>query len=57
MDPHHFDANPDFYLMRIQIWILFDADADPTFHPDMDLDLNPDPSFQVKARTLEKVLK
>jgi hypothetical protein len=32
---------------------LFDADPDPTFHPDTD----PDPSFQIKARTLDKVLK
>jgi hypothetical protein len=34
---------------------LFDADADPTFHPDPDPD--PDPSFQIKTQTLEKVLK
>jgi hypothetical protein len=38
-----FDVDPDFYLMR----------SDPTFHPDAD----PDPSSQIKAQTLEKVLK
>jgi hypothetical protein len=27
VNPHHVDADPDFYLMRIP-----DADADPTFH-------------------------
>ncbi len=51
--------------MRIQflivIWcgsgFLFDADADPTFHPDADADADPDPSFQRKAQTLEKLLK
>jgi hypothetical protein len=37
-DPHHIDA---------------DADPDPTFHFDPDLD----PSFQLKAQNLEKVLK
>ncbi len=38
---------------------LFDPNAypdlDPTFHPDADPD--PDSSFQIKAQTLEKVLK
>jgi hypothetical protein len=50
-------------LMRIQIHIfilcgsgnLFNADADPTFHPDADPDQ--DPSFQRKGQTLAKVLK
>ncbi len=36
-------------------WFLFDADPDPTFHPDADPD--EDPSFQIKALTLEKVVK
>ncbi len=31
------------------------TDPDPTFHPDPDLD--PDPSSQIKARTLERVLR
>ncbi len=30
-----------------------DPDPDPTFHPDTDPDLYPDPSFQIKAHTLE----
>jgi hypothetical protein len=33
----------------------FDADPDSTYHPDADP--NPDPSFQIKAQTLEKVMK
>ncbi len=51
MDPHHFDADPDAYpesdfnLMRIPIRL----------HPDANQD--PDPSFQIKAQTLENVLK
>ncbi len=36
--------------MRIQILIFFYTDPDQTFHPDAD------PSFQIKAQTLEKVL-
>ncbi len=57
MDPHHGDAatydpdadlDSDFYLMRKRTRIrLFQPDADP----DSDL------SFQIKAQTLEKVLK
>jgi hypothetical protein len=46
------DTDSDFYLMRIWIFI---ADPDPTFHPDADP--YPDPSIQIKAQTLEKVLK
>ena len=42
MDPHHLDA---------------DADWDLTFHPDADPDPDRDPSFKIKAHTLEKVLK
>jgi hypothetical protein len=38
----HFDPNPACHF-----------DPDPTFHFDAD----PDPSFQVKAQNLEKVLK
>jgi hypothetical protein len=52
---HHLDLDPDsdFYLMRIWMWmwIFLNADADPTFHPNADPDL--DPSFQIKAQTLE----
>ena len=33
---------------------FLNADADSTFHPNADPD--PDPSFQIKAQTLEKVL-
>jgi hypothetical protein len=35
--------------------LLFNVDADQTFH--LDLDLDPDPSFHIKGQTLEKVLK
>jgi hypothetical protein len=45
-DPLHFDADPA---------CQFDAGQDPTFHVDADPD--PDPSFQIKAQNLEKVLK
>ncbi len=34
-----------------------DADPDSTYHPDADPDADPDPSFRIKAQTLEKVLK
>jgi hypothetical protein len=44
----HVDADPDSTYYP-------DADPDPTFHPDADPD--PVPSFQLKAQTLEKVLK
>ncbi len=42
----NFDADPDpiFYL---------DADPDPTFHFDADPD--PAPSFQIRAKNIEKV--
>jgi hypothetical protein len=42
VDPHHLDADPD-----------------PTFHPDADPDSDQDAdlSFQIKAQSLEKVLK
>ncbi len=53
------DPDPDFYLfrirMRIRILNLFYADPDLTFHPDVDP--APGPSFQIRAQTLEKVLK
>jgi hypothetical protein len=38
----------------MQIWILIFVGADPILHPDADP--NPDPTFQLKAQTLEKVL-
>jgi hypothetical protein len=67
-DSHHPYADPDsdFYFMRIRILILcgsesgflFDAyaDLDPTFHPDADTNLDPDPSYQIMPQNLEKVL-
>ncbi len=41
-------------LMRIRILLVtfIYADLDPTFHFDAD----PDPTFQIKAQNLEKVL-
>jgi hypothetical protein len=48
VDPHPFGADPDSAYHP-------DADPDSTYHPDADPD--PDPSFQIKAETLEKVLK
>ncbi len=50
VDPHHIDADPDFFLDA-------DPDPDPTFHPDANLDLDPDPDFQIKLQTLERGLK
>ncbi len=46
MDPHHIDAEPDLPYHP-------DADSDS----DILFDADPDPSFQKKAQTLEKVLK
>ncbi len=46
--PHHANADPDPACH-------YDADPDPTFNFDADPD--PDLSFQIKAQTLEKVLK
>ncbi len=34
-----------------------DADPDPACHFDADLELDPDPSFQIRAQTIEKELK
>jgi hypothetical protein len=48
VDLHHSDADPDPTCPS-------DADPDPAFH--FDADPEPDPSFQIKARNLEKVLK
>jgi hypothetical protein len=39
--------------IRILSFIDVDTDPDPTFNPDED----PNPSFQIKAQILEKVLK
>jgi hypothetical protein len=39
VDPHHPDVDPNSDF-------LFDADPDPTFHPDGDPDPDPDPSFK-----------
>jgi hypothetical protein len=49
VDPHHFDADPDPACH-------FDSDLDPTFHFDADPDPDMEPSFQIKAQNLEKVL-
>ncbi len=46
----HFDADQD-----TDSSFRFDADLDPTFRFDADPDL--DPSFQMKAQNLEKMLK
>jgi hypothetical protein len=48
VDSHHLDADPDSTYHP-------DADLDSTYHPLADPD--PDPSFQIKAQTFEKVLK
>jgi hypothetical protein len=54
VDTHHFDADPDStYHPDADSDFLFDADPDPNLYPDAD----PDSSFQIKARTLEKVIK
>ncbi len=55
MDPHHFDAVPDGD--RSLIFFYADPDADPTFHPGADPDADSDPRFQIKAQTLENLLK
>jgi hypothetical protein len=58
VDPHHFDADSDPYLSPwcgSGFWFLFDANPDTTFH--LHADPDPDPGFQIKAQTLEKVLK
>jgi hypothetical protein len=34
-----------------------DPDPDPTFHPNADPELDPDPRFRIKEQTLEKGLK
>jgi hypothetical protein len=59
-DPHHIDADPDPACHSDadpDPACHFDAGPDPTFHFDADLDPDPDPSFQIKAENLEKVLK
>ncbi len=56
VDPHHFYTDPDADAdSTYRPDADPDADLDSTFHPDRDLD--PDPSFQIKAQSLEKVLK
>jgi hypothetical protein len=44
-----FDADPDPACH-------FDTDPDPTFCFEVDPDLDPEPTFQIKAQKLEKVL-
>ncbi len=48
-----FDLSP---WCKSRFWFLFDADPDQTFHPDADPDPVPNPSSQMKAQTLEKML-
>jgi hypothetical protein len=58
--PHHLDADPDSIYppdADRDSGFSFDAYPDPIFHPDADSDTGPDPSFQIKAQTLEKMLK
>ncbi len=50
MDAHHVDADPNSTYHPY-------ADPDSDFYPDADADPDPDPSFQIKAQTLEKVPK
>jgi hypothetical protein len=54
VDPHHGDAEPDS-TYHPDPGPAADPYTDPTFHPDADPD--PDPSCQIKAHTIEKVLK
>jgi hypothetical protein len=57
-DQHHYDADPDPacpFDVDPDPACHFDADPDPIFHFDADSD--PDPSFQIKAENLEKLLK
>ncbi len=55
MDPH---ADPGWThpLMRIRMrtQIFFNVAPDPTFHPDADPDLHPDPSFEKRLKLLKK---
>jgi hypothetical protein len=44
------DADQDSDIILMRIWIRL-------FHPDADQALDPEPSFQIKAQTLEKGLK
>ncbi len=48
VDPYQIDADPDSTYHP-------DADPDSTYHPDANPD--PDPSFQIKAQTLQKMPK
>jgi hypothetical protein len=51
-DPHNFDAHPD---SDHDPACHFFADPNPTLH--FDADPETDPRFQIKAQTLEKLLK
>jgi hypothetical protein len=55
-DQHHIDADPDW-----DSTFHFEANPDPDpachFDADPDADADPDPSFQIKAQTLDKMLK
>jgi len=60
VDPQHLVADPDpnstYHLDKDpDLGLLFDAYPDPTFHPDADP--GRDPSYQIKAQTLENLLK
>jgi hypothetical protein len=52
LPPLHFDADPD-PAFHFDADPAYQVDADPTFQ----LDADPDPSFQLKAQNLEKLLK
>jgi len=43
--------------MSESVLLCGEADPDSTDHPEADPVPDPDPSFQIKAQTLEKVLK
>jgi hypothetical protein len=60
VDPQHLVADPDpnstYHLDKDpDLGLLFDAYPDPTFHPDADPGTYP--SYQIKAQTLENLLK
>jgi hypothetical protein len=56
-------AEPDIVMIgEASIWLQVEntkhaLDPDPTVYPNADTVPDPDPSFQIKGQTLEKVLK
>jgi hypothetical protein len=61
VDPHHVDADPEStYHPDADPDDADpdpDPDPDPTFHLDANVDLDPNPGFQIKPQTLERELK